>query len=97
MGRTTNLNRILVCEEVDDLECMRDNADSQELLAIVATLHHQTKRVDSEPRQRYSYIFDQPVHKAFNNRHLGLLELLLGITAGGMGKVNSVTNLDVIS
>jgi hypothetical protein len=41
-------------------------------------------------------IFDIPVHKAFNNRHLCLLELLLGITASGMGKVNCVADLDVV-
>lgn len=42
------LNRILICKEVNDLERMCDDADSQELLAIVATLHHQTKRIYSE-------------------------------------------------
>ena len=41
-------------------------------------------------------VYDIPVHKAFNNRHLCLLELLLGITASGMGKINCVTNLDVV-
>ena len=48
MVEQPNLDRILVCEEVNDLERMCDNADSQELLAIVATLHHQTKRIYSE-------------------------------------------------
>ena len=48
MVEQPNLDRILVCEEVNDLERMCDNADSQELLAIVATLHHQTERIYSE-------------------------------------------------
>ena len=37
----TYLDGVLVGEEVDDLERVRDNADGQELLAVVATLHHQ--------------------------------------------------------
>ena len=34
------LERVLVGEEVDDLESVRDDADSQELLSVVAALHH---------------------------------------------------------
>ena len=37
------LDRVLVGEEVDDLEGMSDNADSKELLAVVAALHHETE------------------------------------------------------
>ena len=37
----TYLDGVLVGEEVDDLERVRDNADGQELLAVVAALHHQ--------------------------------------------------------
>ena len=37
----TDLDGVLVGEEVDDLESVRDDADSQELLSVVATLHHQ--------------------------------------------------------
>lgn len=39
----TYLNGVLVCQEVDDLERMCNNADGQELLAVVATLHHQAR------------------------------------------------------
>lgn len=37
----THLDRVLVGEEVDDLKGVRDNADGHQLLAVVATLHHQ--------------------------------------------------------
>ena len=37
-----------------------------------------------------------PVDQAFDDRHLSLLELLLGITASSVGKVNGVTDLDII-
>lgn len=40
--RHTHLDGVLVGEKVDDLERVRDNADGQELLAVVAALHHQT-------------------------------------------------------
>ena len=36
----THLDGVLVGEEVDDLKRVRDNADGQELLAVVAALHH---------------------------------------------------------
>ena len=39
--RSTHLNGVLVGEEVDDFECVCNNANGHELLAIVATLHHQ--------------------------------------------------------
>src|SRR6266545_6229720 len=38
-----------------------------------------------------------PVNQTFDDRHLGLLELLLGISAGSVRQVNSMANLDVIS
>ena len=36
----TDLDGVLVGEEVDDLERMCDNANGQKLLAVVAALHH---------------------------------------------------------
>ena len=39
---------------------------------------------------------DAPVNQSLNNGHLCLLELLLGITTSGVGKVDSVTDLDVV-
>ena len=42
-ARIVYLERVLVGEEVDDLERVRDDADGQELLAVVAALHHQAK------------------------------------------------------
>ena len=38
-----------------------------------------------------------PVDQSLNNGHLGLLELLLGISSSGVGHVDSVSDLDVIS
>ena len=35
-----NLDGVLVGEEVDDFESVSDNSDGQELLAVVAALHH---------------------------------------------------------
>ena len=37
-----------------------------------------------------------PVDQSLNNGHLGLLELLLGVTTGGVGEVDSMTDLDVV-
>jgi hypothetical protein len=42
-----NLDWVLVCKEVDDLECMCNDADGQQFLSVVATLHHKTKGVYS--------------------------------------------------
>jgi len=36
----TDLNGILVGEEMNDLECVCNDADGHELLAIIAALHH---------------------------------------------------------
>ena len=41
VGRYAHLDGVLVREEVDDLERVRDNADGQELLAVVAAVHHE--------------------------------------------------------
>lgn len=41
--RNSNLNRVLVCKEVNDFEGVGDDADSHKLLAVVATFHHQAK------------------------------------------------------
>ena len=37
-----------------------------------------------------------PVNQSLNDGHLRLLELLLGITASGVGEVDGVTDLDVV-
>jgi len=38
----------------------------------------------------------QAVDQSLDDRHLSLLELLLGITASGVGEVNGVADLNVI-
>ena len=52
----TYLDGVLVGEEVDDLESVRDDADSQELLSVVAALHHQAtftrNFMNTNPRRR---------------------------------------------
>ena len=40
VGRYAHLDGVLVGEEVDDLERVRDDADGEELLAVVAAVHH---------------------------------------------------------
>ena len=77
-GIDQNLDRVLVAEQVDDFECVGDNADGQELLAVVAALHHQA------------------VDQALDDVHLRLLELLLGVAAGGVRQVDGVARLDVV-
>ena len=92
------LDGVLVGEEVDDLERVCNDADGEELLSVVAALHHQASRkgvrvckVYSKYRQR-----NTPVNQSLNDGHLRLLELLLGITASGVGEVDGVTDLDVV-
>jgi hypothetical protein len=46
--KQSNLDWVLVCEEVNDLERMCNNADSEKLLAVIATLHHQTESAHSQ-------------------------------------------------
>ena len=45
-GVNENLKWVLVGEEVDDLECVCNDSNGQELLAVVAALHHQAKRIE---------------------------------------------------
>ena len=37
-----------------------------------------------------------PVYQSLNDRHMCLLELLLGVTAGSVWKVDSMADLDVV-
>ena len=37
-----------------------------------------------------------PVNQSFDNRHLSLLKLLFGVTAGGVGEVDGMMDLDVV-
>ena len=41
-------------------------------------------------------VINAPVNQSLNDGHLRLLELLLGITASGVGEVDSVASLDVV-
>lgn len=41
-GVDEDLDRVLVREEVDDLERVRDDADGHLLLTVVASVHHET-------------------------------------------------------
>jgi hypothetical protein len=45
MTSETYLDGVLVGEEVDDLKCVCDDANCHELLAIVATFHHQAAQL----------------------------------------------------
>jgi hypothetical protein len=51
MRIVANLDGVLVGEEVDNFECVGNNADRHELLSVVATLHHQAaNHVKFKPR-----------------------------------------------
>lgn len=41
----THLDGVLVGEEMNDFECMGDDADSEKLFAVVAPLHHQAEDI----------------------------------------------------
>lgn len=45
---------------------------------------------------RFGFQNSPPVDETLNNRHLGLLELFFGVTASGVGKVDGMSDLDVI-
>ena len=80
---------------MDDFERMCNNADSEKLLAIIATFHHQTESAQlMQPTTRHYH--NLPVHEAFNYGHLSLLELLFGVSTSGMGKINGMADLNVI-
>lgn len=64
---------------------------------IIKLHHHVYPTISSQPDYLCTTKPYAPVDQALDNRHLGLLELLLGITASGVGKVDGVTDLDVIS
>ena len=77
---------------------MSNDADSHELLSVVAAVHHHASRIpqfSSLPPAIFPHR-DAPVDQTLNNRHLRLLELLLGITASGVGEVDGMTSLDVV-
>ncbi len=80
---------------MNNLERMCNNADSKKFLAVIATLHHQTKSAQSmQPSLRHYH--NLPVHKPFDYGHLSLLELFFGVSTSGMGKINGMANLNVI-
>ncbi len=58
---------------------MGDDADSHELLSVVATVHHQR------------------VGKALNDGAIRLSEPLDGIAASGVGDIDRVSDLDVVT
>jgi hypothetical protein len=80
---------------MDDFERMCNNANSEKLLAVIATLHHQTESPQSVQLTIRHY-HNLPVHEPFNYGHLGLLELFFGVSTSGMGKINGMADLDVI-
>jgi hypothetical protein len=95
--KKSNLDWVLVGEEVDDLERMCNNADGEKLLSIITTLHHQAeKRTHSAWPDDTTISYTQPVYKAFNDGHLSLLELLFSVSTGGMGKINSMADLNIV-
>jgi hypothetical protein len=94
----TYLDWVLVWEEVNDLERVRDNADGEELLSVVTTLHHQAiHKISNQPQSLFTdHNRAIPVHETLDNRHLGLLKLPLRVTASSVWEVDGMANLDVI-
>jgi len=45
---------------------------------------------------RYGFCGPIPVHQSFNDGHLGLLELLLGVTTSGVREIYGMVDLDVV-
>jgi hypothetical protein len=68
----TNLDGVLVGEEVDDLECMCDDADSHKLLAVVAALHHQTAVILST----FTLVKGPCAHLSTNRSTIGICAFL---------------------
>ena len=77
---------------------MGNNANRKEFFPVVTTLHHQAipYRLALIALQMIFTFMIVPVHQALDDRHLSLLELLLGKTASSVRKVNGVTDLNVI-
>ena len=95
------LNGVLVGEEVDDFESVGDDSDGHELLAVVASLHHQAtenrrNQIEGSLRLDQSVGQHRPIDETLHNGHLGLFELFFGITAGGVGQEHGMANLDIV-
>jgi len=45
MPYMTHLDGVLVGEEMNDFECMGDDADGEKLFAVVAPFHHQAEDI----------------------------------------------------
>ena len=73
----TDLDGVLVGEEVDDLERMCDNANGQKLLAVVAALHHQAN-IHSNTRPATASEAVRPLRRAYN-AHLSTNRSTMGI------------------
>lgn len=57
LAETTYLNGVLVTEKVNNFESMGNDSDSHELLAVVASLHHQAiKRYQRQILYMYTVI-----------------------------------------
>ena len=49
-GVNQDLERVLASQQVDDLEAVLDNPDSQKLLSVVSAVHHQAGQDEGEMR-----------------------------------------------
>jgi hypothetical protein len=92
------LDGILVGQKMNDFKGMCDNSDSHEFLAVVASLHHQTKRCECRFVSQCATmkLNGVPVNQPLNYWHLRLLELLFGIASGGVRQEDRMANLNVV-
>ena len=84
---------------MDDFEGVGDNTESKELLAVIATLHHETNHGLTRLTRPLSWdgrCGSIPVHQSLDNGHLSLLELFLSVTTSGVREIDGMMNLDVV-
>jgi len=75
IGGGTDLDRVLVGKKVDDLKCMRNNANCHELLSVITALHHQAEQTRPSVKQHV------PKPRNEDNTHLSTNRSTIGICA----------------
>lgn len=97
-----NLDGVLVGQQVNDLESMLDNAGSHQLLAVVATVHHERigQTFDNGALKitirRVSFLLFRHSRVLAIVAHLSLAETLDSEATGGVGQVGVLTDLNVV-
>lgn len=93
---TQDLDRVLLGNEVDDLESVLNNSDGHDLLTVVSAVHHEAMTCLVWPRHRSPRRGDSRVNESLDNGHSALGELLLGVSTGSVGNVDGVVDVDIV-